>query len=104
MKAGGCKKEFNVSLLIAPAQYMWGSIALTLLCWHLAHRPCNAYDELVRTEQCGYAWQAWSKCVDAKRGDGHNFTEECRDPTMNLQQCMEEHRDYYQVHPMPTCH
>ena len=32
-----------------------------------------------------------------KRGDGHNFTEECRDPTLNLQQCMEEHRDYYQV-------
>ena len=38
--------------------------------------------------------------MDAKRGDGHNFTEECRDPTINLQQCMEEHRDYYQVHPM----
>ena len=41
--------------------------------------------------------QDWSKCVDTKRGDGHNFTEECRDPTLNLQQCMEEHRDYYQV-------
>ena len=43
--------------------------------------------------------QDWSKCVDAKRGDGHNFTEECRDPTLNLQHCMEEHRDYYQVQP-----
>ena len=35
--------------------------------------------------------------MDAKRGDGHNFTEECREPTINLQHCMEEHRDYYQV-------
>ena len=37
-------------------------------------------------------------CRCQKRGDGHNFTEECRDPTINLQHCMEEHRDYYQVH------
>ena len=44
--------------------------------------------------------QEWSKCVDAKRGNGHNFTEECREPTINLQHCMEEHRDYYQV---PSC-
>lgn len=39
--------------------------------------------------------QAWSACVDAKRGDGHNFTEECRDATLDLQKCMEQHRDYY---------
>ena len=45
--------------------------------------------------------QDWSMCVDAKRGDGHNFTEECRDPTLNLQHCMEEHRNYYQVQPLP---
>lgn len=38
--------------------------------------------------------------MDSKRGDGHNFTEECRDPTLNLQHCMEEHRDYYQVGPL----
>lgn len=48
-------------------------------------------------EECAAMRQDWSKCVDTKRGDGHNFTEECRDPTLNLQQCMEEHRDYYQV-------
>ncbi|CAK0780794.1 hypothetical protein CVIRNUC_005177 [Coccomyxa viridis] len=45
---------------------------------------------------CKKEFTDWSKCVDTKRGDGHNFTEECRDPTLNLQQCMEEHRDYYQ--------
>ena len=40
--------------------------------------------------------QAWSACVDANRGEGHNFTEECRDATLALQGCMEAHRDYYQ--------
>ena len=39
--------------------------------------------------------QAWSACVDTNRGEGHNFTEECRDATLDLQKCMEEHRDFY---------
>ena len=39
--------------------------------------------------------QAWSACVDANRGEGHNFTEECADATLALQGCMEAHRDYY---------
>ena len=52
MKAGGCKKEFNVSLLKAIAQCMQGSMALNLLSWHhLAHRIYSAYDEPVRAEQ-----------------------------------------------------
>ena len=33
--------------------------------------------------------------MDANRGEGHNFTEECRDATLALQGCMEAHRDYY---------
>lgn len=33
--------------------------------------------------------------MDTNRGEGHNFTEECRDATLDLQKCMEEHRDYY---------
>jgi hypothetical protein len=33
--------------------------------------------------------------VDANRGEGHNFTEECRDETVALQRCMEQHQDYY---------
>lgn len=33
--------------------------------------------------------------MDANRGEGHNFTEECRDATLGLQACMESHRDYY---------
>ena len=37
---------------------------------------------------CWHAWlQAWSVCVDANRGEGHNFPEECREPTLALQVC-----------------
>ncbi|BDA43303.1 probable cytochrome c oxidase subunit 6B at C-terminar half [Coccomyxa sp. Obi] len=44
---------------------------------------------------CKKEFTAWSECVDTNRGEGHNFTEECRDATLDLQKCMEEHRDYY---------
>lgn len=45
--------------------------------------------------QASLCVQVWSECVDVNRGEGHNFTEECRDATLDLQKCMEEHRDYY---------
>lgn len=33
--------------------------------------------------------------MDNKRGEDKNFAEECREETLALQRCMEEHRDYY---------
>ncbi len=55
-------------------------------------KPRSMGHQRFQTSMCV---QAWSECVDTNRGEGHNFTEECRDATLDLQKCMEEHRDYY---------
>jgi cytochrome c oxidase subunit 6b len=44
---------------------------------------------------CKQEFTAWSKCVDDNREGGKDFTEECRDATISLQECMLEHKDYY---------
>ena len=103
MKEGGCRKEFtvrpfyHVEWMPPLLQDCFRGIAMSLLVYEKVTRPkgCSKTNFLCNV-------QAWSKCVDAKRGDGHNFTEECREPTINLQHCMEEHRDYYQVPGLPA--
>ncbi|KAG7667609.1 hypothetical protein Ndes2437B_g07621 [Nannochloris sp. 'desiccata'] len=44
---------------------------------------------------CKDAFNAWSKCVDSEREAGNDFTEECKDATLRLRECMLAHKDYY---------
>ncbi|KAL4445830.1 hypothetical protein ABPG77_009029 [Micractinium sp. CCAP 211/92] len=44
---------------------------------------------------CRSAFISWSKCVDKEREAGGDFTEECREKTLALRECMLQHADYY---------
>lgn len=44
---------------------------------------------------CRSAFIAWSDCVDKERESGSDFTEECREKTLALRECMLKHEDYY---------
>ncbi|KAL0034556.1 hypothetical protein WJX79_008188 [Trebouxia sp. C0005] len=44
---------------------------------------------------CKPEFQEWSKCVDDERKQGTDFTEECRERTASLQNCMMSNKDYY---------
>ncbi|PRW59327.1 GCK domain-containing [Chlorella sorokiniana] len=44
---------------------------------------------------CRHAFIDWSKCVDRERDAGSDFTEECREKTLALRECMLKHEDYY---------
>ncbi|KAL0053564.1 hypothetical protein WJX82_007575 [Trebouxia sp. C0006] len=44
---------------------------------------------------CKPEFREWSKCVDDERKQGTDFTEECREVTTSLQNCMMSNKDYY---------
>jgi mitochondrial intermembrane space import and assembly protein 40 len=44
---------------------------------------------------CREAFNNWSKCVDREKDTGSDYTEECRDTTLALRECMLAHKDYY---------
>lgn len=44
---------------------------------------------------CKQEFKDWSKCVDDERKDGKDFTEECKDKTESLQNCMLSNKAYY---------
>ena len=95
MKAGGCKPEFTVRTVLN-VQIAWQALPqrLALHCelllqtfrklWGATPAARRALI-LGCMQDCNNEVQAWSACVDANRGDGHNFTEECRDATLALQ-------------------
>lgn len=44
---------------------------------------------------CKQEFQAWSKCVDEERKQEKDFTEECRQETADLRDCMLRNKEYY---------
>jgi mitochondrial intermembrane space import and assembly protein 40 len=44
---------------------------------------------------CRQTFIDWSNCVDKERDAGSDFTEECRDKTLALRECMLAHAEYY---------
>jgi hypothetical protein len=44
---------------------------------------------------CREAFNNWSKCVDREKDTGSDYTEECRDTTLALRECMLANKDYY---------
>lgn len=44
---------------------------------------------------CREAFNNWSECVDREKDTGSDYTEQCRDTTLALRECMLAHKDYY---------